>query len=335
MLKKMMACAALGALLLAPTTAVRAAEKVTATLGAVSDPVYSAYFIALAKGYYQDQGIDIEFTNASGGVGIPALISGSVQFSTSSGSAISAIVRGAPLKVVMTLSESVPWKLWATSPDIKTLADLKDKQVGVAARGDLLEVSVRAALLKNHIDPDSVAYTALGFGANLRMAMLRTGAIPAVVVDNIPGEIAVDTHQTGNSHVLYDIGKEIQTPYLGLATTDKLIAQNPDLVKRFLRGTYMGLLYMKAFPEGTVKIDEARDPSVPEDTLRRNVEEVIPTMLDSGEASVAAQEGEIAVRRQLLSMPAQGAQPPSAVFNYTLIRQVRDELKAQGWKPTE
>jgi NitT/TauT family transport system substrate-binding protein len=335
MLKRMMACAALGALALASMPDARAAEKVTVTLGAVSDPVYSPYFIGLAKGYYQDQNIELEITNASGGVAIPALISGSVQFSTSSGSAISAIVRGAGLKVVMTLSESVPWKLWATTPDIKMLADLKGKQVGVAARGDLLEVSVRAALLKNHIDPDAVSYTALGFGANLRMAMLRTAAIPAVVVDNILGDIAIKTNQTGNSHMLYDLTKEIQTPYLGLATSTKLVTDNPDLVKRFLRATYEGLLYMKAFPDGTAKIDKTRDPSVPDDALKQNINEVIATMLDSGEASVEAQTGEIAVRRQLLSMPAEGAQPPSAVFDYTLIRQVRADLKAKGWKPTE
>lgn len=335
MLKKLMTYAALGAALLAPMGAARAAEKVTVTLGAISDPIYSPYFIALSKGYYADQNIELEITNASGGVAIPALISGSAQFSTSSGSAISAIVRGAALKVVMTLSESVPWKLWATSPDIKALADLKGKQVGVAARGDLLEVSVRAALLKNKIDPESVGYTALGFGANLRMAVLRTGAIPAVVVDNILGDIAAKTHQTGNSHMLYDLTKEIKTPYLGLATSTKLMTDNPELVKRFLRATYQGMLYMKAFPEGTVKIDKARDSSVPDDSLKQNVEEVIETTLDSGEAGVDAQKGEIAVRRQLLSMPVEGAQAPDTVFDYHLIRQVRDELKKQGWKPTE
>jgi ABC-type nitrate/sulfonate/bicarbonate transport system substrate-binding protein len=335
MLKKTMAGAALGALMLVAAPNARAAEKVTVTLGAVSDPVYSPYFIALAKGYYQQQNIELEITHASGGVAIPALISGSVQFSTSSGSAISAIVRGAALRVVMTLSESVPWKLWATNPDIKTLADLKGKQVGVAARGDLLEVSVRAALLKNHIDPNSVSYTALGFGANLRMAMLRTAAIPAVVVDNILGDVAIKNHQTGNSHMLYDLTKEIKTPYLGLATSTKLMTEDPALVKRFLRATYEGLLYMKAFPDGTAKIDKARDSSIPDDTLKQDIDEVIANTLDSGEASIEAQKGEIAVRRQLLSMPAEGAQPPSAVFDYALIRQVRSEIKAQGWKPTE
>jgi NitT/TauT family transport system substrate-binding protein len=334
MLKKLTAGAVFGALLLSPLAGAHA-EKVTVTLGAVSDPVYSPYFIALSKGYYKEQDIELEITNASGGVAIPALISGSAQFSTSSGSAISAIVRGAALKVVMTLSESVPWKLWATSPDIKTLADLKGKQVGVAARGDLLEVSVRTALIKNKLDPDAVAYTALGFGANLRVAVLRTGAMPAVVVDNMLGDIAVKTKQTGNSHMLYDLTKEIKTPYLGLATSDKLINDNPELVKRFLRATYEGMLYMVAFPEATMKIDKARDPNVPDDSLKQNVEEVIETTLVSGEASPEAQQNEIAVRRQLLSMPAEGAQKPEAVFDYRLIRQVRDELKAKGWKPVE
>jgi ABC-type nitrate/sulfonate/bicarbonate transport system substrate-binding protein len=313
----------------------RAADKVIATLAAVSDPVYSAYFIAIAKGYYKDEGLDVDFINAGGGVATPALISGSVQFSTSSGAAISAIIRGAALKVVMTLSETVPWKLWATSPEIKTLQDLKGKQVGIATRGDLLEVSVRAALMKAGMNPDEVGFTALGFGANLRMAVLKTAMLPAVVVDDIPSEVAAATGQTGQSHVLLDIGKDIETPYLGLATTDQLISGNPDLVRRFLRATYEGLLYMKAFPEDTFRIDKARDPSVPDDALRRNIADVTSTMLESGEADLSAQQTEIAVRRQLLSLPTTGAQTPSAVFSYGLMRQVRAAIKAEGWKPTE
>src|SRR5690348_6738253 len=116
------AFAIIAALLAAP--AARAADKVTVTYASF-DALYAPYFLARDHGYFAKQDIDIELMQAGGGTSTPALIAGSVQFSSSSGSAITAILRGAKLKVIMTLAVSLPWKLWATSPEIKTLADLK------------------------------------------------------------------------------------------------------------------------------------------------------------------------------------------------------------------
>ena len=95
---------------------------------------------------------------AGGGTATPALIAGSVQFSSSSGSAITAILRGAKLKVVMTLAVSLPWKLWATSPEIRTLTDLEGKPVGAETTGGLDELAMRAALMKAGLPQDYVAY---------------------------------------------------------------------------------------------------------------------------------------------------------------------------------
>src|SRR5450631_451639 len=124
-----------------------AADKVSVSLAATDDPVYLPNFIAIDKGYYQQLGLDVEIIYAGGGIATPGLMSGSLDFSTSTGSAVSAILKGAALKIIMTLSESVPFRLWATQPDISTLQDLRGKAVGVQTRGDLFELSMRAALL--------------------------------------------------------------------------------------------------------------------------------------------------------------------------------------------
>jgi NitT/TauT family transport system substrate-binding protein len=317
------------------TSGAAAADKVTATIAAFSEPIYAPYFIARAKGYFVEQGLDVELKHAGGGVATPALISGTLEFSTSSGSAISAIVKGAPLKVVMTMSESVPWKLWATGPDIKSLSDLKGKAVAIATRGDLLEVSVRAALLKEGLPPDWVTFTPLGLGVQQRMAVLKSAIVPAVVVDNTSERVAREGGLMGASHMIYDIGKKIQTPFLGLATRNDLLAAKPDLVKRFIKAAYMGLMYMKAYPEGTLRVIKEIAPNAKDELVLISIRETIPEMLDAGEAGIESQKGEIAVRREILNMPKDGAQAPGEVFDYTLVRAARAELHASGWKPTE
>jgi ABC-type nitrate/sulfonate/bicarbonate transport system substrate-binding protein len=236
---------------------------------------------------------------------------------------------------VLTLSESVPWKLWTTKAGIKSLRDLQGQPVGIATRGDLLEVSVRSALAQAGLPQDYVSFTALGTGAQLRMAVLKSGSLPAVVADNLSGQVLADSGELGEAHVLVDLGKEIQTPYLGLATSTDLITKQPDLVKRFLRASLMGLRYMKAFPDGTLRIMRSHAGKVPEDVLRRNIAEATEHMLDSGEAGLTSQKNEITIRREILGLSAVGAPAPGAVFDYGLAREVKADLDAKGWKPAE
>src|SRR5579863_9222358 len=109
---------AVSAAISAALPAARAADRVTVSLAAADDPVYLPNFVALDKGYYRQLGLDVEIIYAGGGIATPGLVAGSLAFSTSSGSAVSAALKGAAVRVVMTLSETLPWKLWATRPEI-------------------------------------------------------------------------------------------------------------------------------------------------------------------------------------------------------------------------
>ncbi len=55
----------------------------------------SPYLVAFAKGYFAEEGLDFKYLIANGGVATPALVSGSVDASASSASALAAIMRGA------------------------------------------------------------------------------------------------------------------------------------------------------------------------------------------------------------------------------------------------
>src|SRR4051812_45196382 len=93
--------AALTLTTLALTTATPSwsADKIKVRLAATDDAIYLPFFLGVDKGFYKQLDLDVEVIFAGGGVATPALISGTIDFSTSGGAAVSAIIKGAPLKV--------------------------------------------------------------------------------------------------------------------------------------------------------------------------------------------------------------------------------------------
>jgi NitT/TauT family transport system substrate-binding protein len=60
--------------------------------------------IAHVKGFYRDEGLDVEMIFIRGAVGMQALLGGSVDYTSASGSTIAAAVRGIPVKLVFIAS---------------------------------------------------------------------------------------------------------------------------------------------------------------------------------------------------------------------------------------
>jgi NitT/TauT family transport system substrate-binding protein len=318
-----------------PGPLARAAERVTVSLAASDDPVYLPNFIAIDKGYYAQLGLDVDITYAGGGVATPALVAGSLDFSTSSGSAVSAALKGAALKVIMTLSETLPWKLWATQPEIRALEDLKGRAVGVQTRGDLFELSMRAALMKRGLSGDFVAYSPLGFGSTQRLAVIQTGSLPAVLLTNLEERIARDKGALDRAHLLIDIGTDVRIPNNGLAIAERTLTADPLLVERFVRATLMGVRYMKERREGALRIFAKRVPNVTPDLLRSSIDAAAATMLQDGVTTLAVQQSEIALRGAMLGLPAHELPGASKIFDYSSVAEAARRLQADHWIPEE
>jgi ABC-type nitrate/sulfonate/bicarbonate transport system substrate-binding protein len=77
-----------------------AEEKVRFSVAAVTGS-YMDEFVAIEKGYHRDEGLPVEMIRAGGGIATQALIAGDLHFSTSAGSALSAMLRGAEVKVIV------------------------------------------------------------------------------------------------------------------------------------------------------------------------------------------------------------------------------------------
>ena len=109
--------------------------------------------VAQLKGFYREEGLDVETILIRGAVGMQALLGGSVDYTSASGSTIAAAVRGLPVKLVF-ISSSKPQFELVSQSQIKSVPDLKGKVVGISSRGGSNDLMMQMILQKNGLAPN-------------------------------------------------------------------------------------------------------------------------------------------------------------------------------------
>jgi ABC-type nitrate/sulfonate/bicarbonate transport system substrate-binding protein len=303
---------------------VSAEERVRFSVAAVTGS-YMDEFVAIDKAYHRDEGLAVEMIRAGGGIATQALMAGDLHFSTSAGSALTAMLRGAEIKVVYTNIDRPGYQLWSGQPEIKTLKDLIGKKIGVTSRGDTQELSVRLLLRKHGIDANSVVYIPVGFGGT-RLAALQTGTVDAVPLG--AGDFAQLKQPRG--HMLGDTEKEIRFAYVGLAVASRLLARQPQLVERFLRSVIKGREYARRYRDQTIPI-LAKYTQRKREFNEIDYDSTLPVLTAEGWVGDEVLKEDVAMRAELVGMPAPSDY--AKFFDYSIVKKIYRELKSTGWKP--
>src|ERR1700748_1767784 len=120
------------ALILAAPLAARAEEIVVSNYGVSANGM--PYAVALAKGFFKQQGADVTgiLSSDGGGTTVRTMLGGNLAYGEINPTAtVTAIQQGADLKIVSDNVQTVAEFVWAVKPDspIKTAADLKGKKI--------------------------------------------------------------------------------------------------------------------------------------------------------------------------------------------------------------
>ena len=317
------------ALLALASAGAQAADKVRLSY-VLSSVEYADDFLAIDKGYFKEEGIDIDLQQAGGGAAVPALISGDIDFTGSGSSAISAILKGAKLKVLLVVDAHPTMQIWA-QPTVKSFADLKGKPIGIISRGDTTEIAIRYYLAKHKLPDDYVSYTPLGAGVT-RFAAIASGSFPAALVNASEVEKMRASNKLGNLHRIVDLRKEITMTYNALGTSDALIAKNPDLVKRMVRAMLKGVLTVKASRAETIATLLKHGQSNAE-AIGTEYDNLIDSLTETGTIPKDAQALDVSLRAEMLGVAKDKAPPPSSVFDFSFAEKALAELKAAHWSP--
>jgi ABC-type nitrate/sulfonate/bicarbonate transport system substrate-binding protein len=121
--------------------------------------VHMPAYVAQDLGIFRDEGLTVELVRFEGGVGaFRAVAGGSVDLAgTSSEPFITAVSQGAEVKAVYTYAPNVDVS-FVVGPNVKTMADLKGKRIGIQEPGGFSDVMSRLVLKKAGINPNDVKF---------------------------------------------------------------------------------------------------------------------------------------------------------------------------------
>jgi NitT/TauT family transport system substrate-binding protein len=308
----------------------RAEETLHLTMPAIA-AYYAPYLIGIEKGYYAAEGLKLDVTYAGGGAATPALMSGTIDISTSPAAALTAIMRGAPLKIVYTMADRCNYQLWSTEPDLRTLKDLKGKAVGILSRGDTFEIAMRLTLLQAGLPQDWVGYTPLGVGDQARAAAIASGSLPAVIVARSDIEPLQRTDALKRGHLVVDMMKTIQWPYTGVVVADKLVRERPQVLEKFLIGTVKGVRYVKSFRAETIALLKKTEPQASEAQFAADYDDSLAAMTADGTVPDAMIQRDLEVRAETLNIAKDKIRPIADVYDYAPLRAATKTV--DGWTP--
>ncbi len=217
------------ALLSSPLLIARFAEAQSLQIVNMAIPAQSfqmvIYPIAQQKGYMKEEGLDQRVIFVAPTTSIQAMLGGDVQFTGAGSSALVSIARGnTPLKVVVATNDRVlQWLV--TRPEITSPKDLKGKRIATTGVAAIATFMVKQVLTKHGLDGNKdVNYLDVGQGNQL--AALLGGGFDAAVLSVEQRYVALDK----GMREMFFMGNEVKNSWGTLATTDKLIKENPKMV---------------------------------------------------------------------------------------------------------
>ncbi|HLH25641.1 MAG TPA: ABC transporter substrate-binding protein [Chloroflexota bacterium] len=193
--------------------------------------------VADEKGFFKEEGVDVEWTQMGGDLSVTAVMAGEVGYTTVPSSASAAAAQGAPIKTVVFMSVKLQHTLVA-GPSITTVQDLAGKRIGVQRQGDLTAFESKRVV--DMFNVPNVTIVSVGPDVQ-RLAALESGAVDAIVA-SAPWDIKAE--QQG-MHVLLPIGNVLEIPQAGLATSDTKIQNDADEIAKLVRGIIRGTQYIR------------------------------------------------------------------------------------------
>src|SRR6476646_450118 len=138
-------------------------------------------YVAASKGFFREEGLEVELIQVSPRLGAMAVMNGDVSFTTSFVSTFRGILQGLPMKTVLVLLKKGVYYLMVRPEIIKDIQDLKGKKLGVTAVNGGDHIIGRELLRMKGLDPNLVQAIAVG-DPSLRFQAVLTGAVQAVSV---------------------------------------------------------------------------------------------------------------------------------------------------------
>ncbi len=242
-----------------------AADKVHLQTDWIPSGEHAMYYGGWTKGFWADQGIDINITRGYGsGDTITKIATGAADFGVADfGGVLTAKARtGVPVKTISFLYTHSPHSLFVLkSSGIEDFKGLEGKRIGITP-GNSHRVYFPDVAARAGTDPDKIIWN-MTDGAAMAALLIskRIDAAPFYSIHHYYQNKAAKS--AGEEIVVLPFEKVGFAIYsASLITTDDMIAEKPDLVKRFLAATHNAFKWTQDQPEEACKLHVERVPEV-------------------------------------------------------------------------
>ncbi len=236
---------------------------------------FTPFHAGRQKGLFKKYGLDAEVISVSGAsLVVQILAGGSIDFAIAGQAAVRAAAQGADMVMIASYINHFPWAI-IVKPEIRKVADIKGKKIGISRFGSASEVAVRVTMEHLGVNPDKDIAMIQAGGQTERFAALKAGFVDATVVgpplSGLGDKLGFNTY-----FKMADLG--ISYPHEGIVVSRKYAAAHGETIMNFLKAFLESVHAMKtdkAFAlsaiAGHLRLDPVKDRDALEATYREAV----------------------------------------------------------------
>ena len=271
--------------------------------------------VAMRKGFYKDEGLDVDKVQMQPAIAVKALISGDIDYLLAWGSAVRAAVTGVPIKAVVGMA-SRPLHVLIARPDVRTPKDLKGKIIGVDSFAGTVDYLSRVAVRHFGFEPEKDVKIIVTGESPTRLAALHAGSIDATPIDVA---FAMKAEDEGFRRLLY-LGDIIELPLSGIAVTDNKLQTQREQVKKVVRGSLRGSRFMKQNRSETIQMLSDYLRITPSQAAKA-YDTSINSFTDDGMISDKGVSLDVQLTKERLKMTKEI--PLSQLVDWSLVKEIR------------
>jgi NitT/TauT family transport system substrate-binding protein len=223
-----------------------ALTKVSLPMGYVPNIQFAPLYVADQKGYFRDAGIDLEFDYKTETDGVALVGSGKLPFSLVSGEQVLlARAQGLPVQYVAAWYQQYPVSVVANSQaGVLIPQDLKGRKIGLPGLFGANYIGLLAMLYEAGMTEKDVTLDAIGFN---QVDLLASGQQDIIV--GYTANEPIQLRARGIPVTEIRVSDYVQLASNGILASEKVIEENPKLVRGFVEAFLKGVADTIANPE--------------------------------------------------------------------------------------
>lgn len=198
------------------------------------------FYFGRDKGFYRDEGVDLQIQEMKAPLGIPALLAGEIDYTGLSSTPFNAGLLGVPVKLLMNTINRPVWHILGAA-GINSPQDLKGKSVAITSIGAAGHYATEVALTALGLDSKKdYTFVVIASGAD-QFAAIKSGAVAAA---SLTDPYDFQARESGFKELAFT-ADYLDLSIDGVGTMERRVKEKRDQVKGMLRGTVKTLQYIK------------------------------------------------------------------------------------------